>query len=116
MIATVLLAIVVFALVIGLMLWARRPSYRIQRSNVIALLELVLSGQATDNDWRVFSCVPLSHDPELARIRQQCLEIEEREYLGARPPGFLFREQGLEELEEILDQLRTASLEEKKQA
>lgn len=116
MIATLLLAIVVFALVLGLLFWARRPSYRIQRSNVIALLELVLSGQASENDWRVFSCVPLSHDPELARVRQQCLEIEEREYLGARPPGFLFREQGLEELQEILKQLRTASPQVVKQA
>lgn len=116
MIATLFLAVVIFALVLGLLFWARKPSYRIQRSNVIALLELVLNGEATENDWRVFSCVPLGHDPELARIRQHCMEIEEREYLGARPPGFLFREQGLEELQEILDQLRTVAPELNKQA
>lgn len=104
--ATLLLSVLGFALVLGLLFWARTPRYRIERSNVIALLELVLKGEATENDWRVFASVPLGHDPELDRVRNRCLDIEEREYLGARPPGFLFREQGLEELQELLDQLR----------
>jgi hypothetical protein len=109
MIATILLSALVFALILGLFLWVRTPRYRIGRSNVIALLELVLDGRATENDWRVFVSIPLRHDPYLEQIRRQCIDIEERTYVGKRRSGFLFSDSGLAELREIQEELQSHS-------
>lgn len=106
MIATLLLSIIGFAVVLAVLFWVRTPRYRIERANVIALLELVLAGRATENDWRVFASVPLRHDPALDDIRDRCLEVEEREYRGGEPPKHLFSKQGLEELQTLLEELR----------
>ena len=67
--------------------------------NVIELLRMVLAGQATESDWDVFIGVPIRHDPELDKVREQCEDISEREYLGGEN---LFSVQGLSELEKIL--------------
>jgi peptide chain release factor 3 len=69
MFATLVLTILIFIVILVVLMWVRTPRYRIQRHNVIALLELVLNGQASENDWRVFAAVPLRHNPELDEIR-----------------------------------------------
>ncbi|MDQ2075060.1 hypothetical protein [Marinimicrobium sp. ABcell2] len=107
MLATILLSALVFALLLGVFVWVRTPRYRINRANVIALLELVLDARAAENDWRVFVSIPLRHDPYLEQIRQRCMDIEERTYVGKRRSGFLFSDQGLAELREILDEIRS---------
>src|SRR5690606_41622699 len=84
-------------------LWVRTPRYRIQRHNVIALLELVLQGRASENDWRVFAAIPLRHNPALEEVRERCMDIEEREYIGPGRNGFLFSQKGLGVLREILE-------------
>jgi|SRR5690606_11622850 hypothetical protein len=105
---TLVLTIVIVGGTLFLIYWARSQRYRLSRRDVIRLLELVLSGQATDNDWRLFSALPLHHNPELNAVRGRCLDIEEREYVGRRRSGFLFSEKGLVEIQEILEELRSA--------
>jgi hypothetical protein len=105
---TLVLTIIIFGGTLFLFYWARSQRYRLNRRDVIRLLEMVLSGQATDNDWRLFSALPLHHNPELDAVRDRCLEIEEREYVGKRKSGLLFSEQGLSEIREVLEELRAA--------
>lgn len=106
MLATLVLTILIFIGILVVLMWVRTPRYRIQRHNVIALLELVLNGQASENDWRVFAAIPLRHNPELDEIRERCMDIEEREYIGPGRSGLLFSQQGLDELREILQNLK----------
>lgn len=103
---TLALTLAIFITVLLVLFWVRTPRYRLERHNVIDLLELVLTGQATENDWRVFMAVPLRHDLELDAIRQDCMDIEEHEPLGPRRPGFLFSQQGLIALQDILCKLK----------
>jgi len=80
------------------------PVYRVEKQNIISLLELILSGQATEADWEVFSAYPIRHNDELGRVQQHCITIAEREYLGGQ--GMLFTQQGLEELSDVLQALK----------
>ena len=110
MLATIVLSVVVFAVVVSMFLWVRAPGYRLERRNVIQLLEMVVEGRASENDWRVFVGVPLRHDPYLEQVRQQCMDIEERTYMGKRRSGALFSESGLDELRALLAELRARSV------
>jgi len=116
MLATLVLTILIFIAVLVVLTWVRTPRYRIQRHNVIALLELVLQGRASENDWRVFAAIPLRHNPALEEVRERCMDIEEREYIGPGRNGFLFSQKGLDELREILQKLKMDELEEGKES
>lgn len=95
-------------LVVGLALWGfiklGSPVYRVERANVIALLELIQARRATPTDWEVFMAVPIRHCPELADVQMRCAEITEREYLGQEKR--LFTERGLQELSDVLADLQ----------
>ena len=106
MIITLGLSFLLLGLILAVLWKVRTPYYRLQRDNVIALLTLVVEGRATDNDWNVFTAVPLRHDPLLEAIRQRCLDIEEQEYTGDATPPYLFTAKGMAELAEILSELR----------
>ena len=96
-----------FLVVLGALLffWTRgSPVYRVEKENVVALLELVVSEQAQDNDWQVFMAHPIRHDQELTEIWNRCLEISEREYLGKKDR--LFTRRGLQEFERLLAELK----------
>jgi hypothetical protein len=80
------------------------PVYRIESSNVVCLLELVMAGEATDRDWDVFIGVPIPYDPDLDEIRLLCADITEREMWGDRSP-VAFSPRGYLELQAILTQL-----------
>jgi hypothetical protein len=102
--ATVLLTfLVVLAALYGF--WKLGPPvYWLERRNVIALLDMVMAGEASESDWHVFTGVPIRHNPELEAIQRRCLEIAEREYVGGR--GYLFTEAGIEEIRELLEDIR----------
>lgn len=111
LIVTLLLTLLIFSGVLLVLVWARTPRYRLSRKNVVALLYLLLDGKATEHDWRLFTALPLRHDTFLEKIREQCLDIEEREYTGAKKAGYLFSRQGLLELQHVLDELERQPLE-----
>lgn len=106
-IITLILTIVVFVGVVLILTWAKGPHYRLTRKNVANLFRLILDAKATENDWRLFSALPLRHDPYLHNLREQCLEIEEREFTGINQSGFLFTRKGLEEIRELLEKLES---------
>ncbi|MGD9662520.1 MAG: hypothetical protein AB7U63_14725, partial [Porticoccaceae bacterium] len=55
----------------------------------------------------VFAGYPIRHDAELERIQQRCLDISEQHYTGGQRA--LFSEEGLAELQKILDELNAES-------
>ena len=84
------------------------PVYRLEKSNIVALLKLVVEGKATDNDWEVFLGVPIRHNDELEAVRMRCSEISEREYIGGSgslKSKHLLTQKGIEEVEIILAEL-----------
>lgn len=92
----------IFLIVIGVLLWVKHPHYLMTKADVIALLQKVLVGQASENDWAIFLSSSFRHCPELEMIREECAAVDEREYLGQTRPEFLFSDKGLEELQRIL--------------
>lgn len=94
--------------VVGVALWGfiklGSPIYRVERVNIMALLELIQKRSATPSDWEVFEAVPIRHCTALAEIQLRCIEIAAREYLGHEKK--LFTDRGLEELAEVLADLR----------
>ena len=95
-----------FVVVSVALLWFWRvgtPIYRVEKENVTALLELILSGQATESDWHVFAAYPIRQDDQLRRVQERCLAIAEREYIGGNHR--LFTDEGLDQLREVLDEL-----------
>lgn len=108
-VVTLMLTLLLALLVVFSLICVRTPRYRVERENIIALLELVVAGRATVNDWAVFVGVPIRQNPELEAIRLRCIEIEKHEYLGtagARPSGHLFTRRGIAALTAILRQLQ----------
>lgn len=92
----------IFLVVMGVLLWVKNPHYQMTREDVTALLQKVLVGQASENDWAVFLSSSFRHCPELEDIRAVCAAIDEREYLGQSRADYLFSKKGLEELQRIL--------------
>lgn len=89
--------------------WLRgTPVYRVEKENIIRLLELVVAEQAEENDWQVFVAYPIRHDRFLAEIQQRCLEIAETEYLGNN--RHLFSARGRAEIQLILDELKSENI------
>lgn len=101
---TLLLTFVLVSVAVLLFWKLGPPVYRVERVNIIRLLELVLSGQATDTDWDVFETYPIRHDDELREVQRRCLAIAEREYNGVKP--YLFTSAGLQQLQWILNELK----------
>ncbi|HBD13184.1 MAG TPA: hypothetical protein DCZ13_13615 [Porticoccaceae bacterium] len=96
--AVVLVAILVFVRV-------GTPIYRIDRDNVIALFELVVAGEATENDWHVFIGVPVRHDERLQDIQKTCIELTETEFIGERG-RHLFSDRGMAQVRDMLSDLK----------
>lgn len=102
---SVLVSFCIFAIVLTVLLKVRTPRYRIQAQQVKSILEMVLCGQATSNDWHLFLSFEIRDNPYLDEIRKRCAEIDEQEF---RDPGtslYLFTSKGLEQLRELLSEL-----------
>ncbi|WP_353407758.1 hypothetical protein [Pseudoteredinibacter isoporae] len=102
----VLLTSVVLAVVIVVLSLVKTPHYRLDAVSVERFLTLVATGQATENDWSVFTSVPIRHNPELEAIRLRCVELEESFYLGQTRSGHLLSEAGIQMIEDMLQELR----------
>lgn len=86
----------------------KTPYYRIDHQQMIHVLEMVLTGQATDNNWQMTFGMVIRHSPSLETVRQQCIDIEEAHYMGSQSPPYLFSEQGLTQLREVLAELKSS--------
>ena len=99
------LALLVLTVLYGLLLWVKTPWYRVDAQKMLRVLEMVLTGQATANDWTMAFGMTIRHDPELERLRQQCCLIEEK-YFTERGGDYLFTREGLSALSPIREQLK----------
>lgn len=104
---TLVIALIILALLFALFSWVKTPYYRVDRQRMIKVLEMVLTGQATENDWYLVFSMTIRHDPELEEIRQQAADIEEMHFIGSGHSDYLFSKDGLVELEKLLQQLKT---------
>lgn len=98
----------VLLLVIVILSKTKSAYYRPEAADVQRLLEWVLLGQATENDWRVFCDIPIRHDDFLESIRIRCIEIEEDHFLGD-DHRYLFSKDGLVKIRELLDVVTASS-------
>lgn len=107
---TVFLSILIIALLFALFVWVKTPIYRVDKPRMIRVLEMVLTGQATENDWRMVFAMSIRYDPELEEIRQQACIIEEQHFKDlsnqTSRSDYLFTDAGLAELEKLLEQLK----------
>jgi hypothetical protein len=99
------ITLVVFLSVIGVLLWVKTPRYQMTKADLIQLLQRVLVGQASENDWAIFLSSSFRHCPELEPFRDACAAIDEKEYLGHTRAGFLLSETGLAQVRWILDKV-----------
>lgn len=95
--------------IFGLLAILKRPVYRLTASNVKRLLELVLAGEATEDDWNVFIEMPIRYDDRLEEVRLRSAEItdDSSEY---SKPGFLFSDAQLMQIKDLLENLEKDDL------
>ena len=98
---TFLFILVVFAGVAAL----KRPVYRLTHDNLIKLFDLVLAGEASEDDWNVFVEMPIRYNDDLELVRLECAEIADNDG-GIVPAGFLLSKPALEQLAVLRDQMK----------
>jgi len=108
LLVTLLSAFIVCGALVATLLWVKTPIYRVKRADIRRLLEWVLLGQATENNWRVFCDYPIRHDELLESIRMRCEKIEEDFYSAERHAPYLFTPMGLEAIRQQLVRLEIA--------
>ncbi len=101
------LTLATFIGVVWILMWVKTPHYQMQREDIIRLLQLVLSGHASENDWAIFLSSSFRHSPELETVKARCVVIDETEYLTHANKGFLFTRKGLKALREVLLELES---------
>ncbi len=111
---TIVFTLLFTLLIVGLLfyLFSRlsTPYYRVDKARMVHVLEMVLTGNATDNDWSMTFSMVIRHSPELETIRLRCVDIEEECYIGDQKPPYLFSTEGLQELQVILRDLNAISV------
>ena len=107
---TVLLTLLVAGVLLGVFRWVKTPYYRVTPERMIHVLEMVLTGQATENDWQITFGMTIRHNQELELLRQKCIEIEEKYYIDSSNSAYLFSSDGLIQLKAILKTLKNNDL------
>jgi hypothetical protein len=109
-VATLLLSVLILFFLFLVLAKIKTPYYRIDLQQMIHVIEMVLTGQATDNNWQMTFGMTIRHAPELEIVRQRCLVIEEAHFMGNHTLPYLFSEQGLSQLRDVLAELRVLQL------
>lgn len=105
------IVLLVFLILAVILLWVKTPHYLMMQADVIALLQKVLVGQANENEWAIFLSSSFRHCPVLEPIRDACVEIDEKEYIGHSHSGFLLSKSGLAQLRAILQRVEALDVE-----
>jgi len=107
---TLLFSVLILCVLFVVLAKIKTPYYRINRQQMIHVIEMVLTGQATDNNWQMTFGMIIRHSPELEVVRQRCLDIEEAHFIGNHTSPYLFSEQGLSQLRDVLAELKSLQL------
>lgn len=86
------------------------PTYRPSRQQIMILLVDVIERKASVERWEMFLSLPISHDPELEHLRQQCLVIAYGDQ-DASPSkeginGAIFDRRGIVRVREVANKLQ----------
>lgn len=79
---TLILAILLLAVSMVCLACLRRPTYRVERTQVLRLFDQLNAGQLSHREWLVFTAMPIRHDPWLDAFRQRCAKVEDAHLLG----------------------------------
>ena len=89
--------------------FGKPPAYRPNREKIYRLLSDVLEKTATAEEWELFLSLPISHDPELELLRQDCVVIAYGDYdvepAKAGINGAIFDKRGFARLQEVRNRL-----------
>lgn len=95
---------------LGLALFfGKAPTHRPSRQEILTLLRGVENGTTRQEHWDLFIGYPLSHDPELDLVRQQCVILDEGD--GGTPPlgqglgDYIYNREGREKIHQLADEL-----------
>ncbi len=102
---TLILCVVILGSVLLLLANIKTPHYRVSEKEFVRLLTLVVSGQATENDWSVVMDMPIRNSEHLEGLRERCLAIAEATELASPHNGYLFNKDGIQKFNQILDEL-----------
>jgi len=109
-VAAFLVTLLVLCLMAAALHFGRSPTYRPSRAEVLELLQGVLHGATTREQWDLFVGLPMHHDPELEAIRHRCLVLQEGDDeerpAGEGLDGYLFDRAGRGRLAAIIDELQ----------
>ena len=103
-IITVLLSFVVLVIALVLFRHVGVPVYQVRAVNVQAILELAISGQATQSDWDVFIGISIRQDAELDQIRYECAMLSDD--ITERQGKLVFSQSSRQKLTELLEQVK----------
>jgi hypothetical protein len=103
---TLILALFIIGLLFFLLSRIKTPYYRVDRERMTHVLEMVLTGNATETDWNITFGMTLRHSPALEALRLVCVDIEEGCYIGEQRPPYLFSAEGLDKLQQVLETVR----------
>jgi hypothetical protein len=102
-IVTVLLSFFVLVIALVLFRYVGVPVYQVSAVNVQSILELAISGQATQSDWDVFIGIPIRQDTELDQIRFECAMLSDD--ITKRQGKLVFSQSSRQKLTELLQQV-----------
>ena len=103
-IVTAILTFVVLVIALVLFRYVGVPVYQVRAVNVQAILELAISGQATQSDWDVFIGIPIRQDAELDQIRYECVMLTDD--ITKRQGKLVFSQSSRQKLTELLEQVK----------
>lgn len=89
----------------GLFFRLKRSTYRLDKTNLIHLFELILSGEASESDWNVFLEIPIRHDDYLEELRARFIELTGEE-IFPKDSGIRLSERGREAIRLSLEELK----------
>ncbi|MBY4677554.1 hypothetical protein [Marinobacterium arenosum] len=108
-IAVFVFTLLVTGLLAVVLYYTRNTRYRPTRRQILKLLRGVEARTTERAAWEMFIGYPLYYDPELDRIRQCCVEIEEgSDELPPASPGlngYLYDRAGRERIAKLADEL-----------
>lgn len=89
--------------------FGKPPTYRPQRTDILSLLDEVISEKPVHDAWQLFLSLPINHDPDLEEVRQACLLVDEGAdgVSGATEgiSGGLYGKDGLEQIRAVRERL-----------
>lgn len=108
LILTFVMASLACIFLITMLVWSKKgPAFRMSEEDALRIIEWVLLGQATENEWTLFCELPIRHDEGLERLRLSCLLIEEQFALRSPSNSYLLTLEGREKLEEVYQKFKS---------